>query len=114
MEKYPILCSDPIFKSIFSKYPNILRKFIYDVTGRYYKNISLGMNEIPINRYKEKFKRCDFIISTDSNTIINIELNNNYSKTMLIKNTSYIFELFSNYTSSGEYYNDPCYYNVHQ
>ena len=101
----PLLMYDPIFKSIFMKLPNILSKFIYDITGNKYNNIILGMNELPINRYKEKFKRCDFIINTDSNTIINIELNNDYSKTMLVKNTSYIFNIFSRYTSSGNKYN---------
>ena len=102
----PILCSDPIFKSVFMDCPNILSKFIYDITGKYYNNINLGMNEIPINRNNEKFKRCDFIINVDNNKIINIELNSEYSKTLLIKNTSYIFEIFSNNTSNGEDYNE--------
>ena len=48
----PLLMYDPIFKSIFMKLPNILSKFIYDITGNKYNNIILGMTELPITRYK--------------------------------------------------------------
>ena len=90
----PLLCSDPIFKCIFIKCPFVLKKFIYDITGEYFNNISIGTNELSIN----KIKRCDFIINTDKNIIINIELNKVFSKTMLVKNTSYLFNLFSTYS----------------
>ena len=103
MDDSSILCSDVIFKSIFMKYPNILSKFIYDITGYKLNNIKLICNEMPITRYKEKFKRCDFLIYY-GNKIINIELNDSYSKTLLIKNTSYAFGLFSSYTSKGKKY----------
>ena len=99
----PILCSDVLFKSIFMKNPNVLKRFIYDMTGIDIEDIKLISNEIPIVRNKEKFKRCDFLIRYH-NTIINIELNSSYSKTLLVKNTSYIFSLFSQYTSRGEEY----------
>ena len=102
----PILCSDVIFKSVFLHQEEILIKMIYDITGLRLENIHFYMNEIPIRRGNEKFKRCDFIIHTDKNIVINIELNRDYSKTMLVKNTSYLFELFSTYISKGEDYND--------
>ena len=102
--KTPILCSDPIFKSIFMKYPHVLSKFIYDITGNKLDNINLVSNELPITRGGEKFKRCDFIIIFN-NKIYNIELNNSYSKTLLIKNTSYIFSLFSTNASIEQNYN---------
>ena len=102
----PILCSDVIFKSVFLHHEEILIKMIYDITGLRLENIHFYMNEIPIRRGNEKFKRCDFIIHTDKNIIINIELNRDYSKTILIKNTSYLYELFSTYVSRGEDYNE--------
>ena len=102
-KELPILCADSIFKSIFTKRPNILSKFIYDITGDKLDNIDLISNELPITRYKEKFKRCDFIIK-DDNKIYNIELNSEFSNTLIIKNTSYIFSLFSSYTSKGKDY----------
>ncbi len=54
MESSSILCSDVIFKSFFIKYPNILSKFIYDITGYKLNDIKLTCNEMPITRYKEK------------------------------------------------------------
>ena len=102
-EKMPILVSDVIFKSLFMKHTDILLKFIYDVTGYLVIGAPLIANELPIVRNHEKFKRCDFLIHS-LNKIFNIELNSSYSKTLLIKNTSYIFSLFSSYTSCGDDY----------
>ena len=102
--EYPLLCNDVIFKSLFTNLEFVLEKFIYDITGDVIKNIKLYANEIPIIRGKEKFKRCDFLIK-HNNTIYNIELNNNYYDTLIIKNTSYIFSLYSTDTSRGDEYN---------
>ena len=100
-----ILCSDVIFKSLFLNLEDILVKFIYDITGYQFEHIVFYMNEIPIQRKDEKFKRCDFIIETDRNVIINIELNRYFSDTILVKNTGYVFSLFSRYSSKGVEYN---------
>ena len=103
--KDSLLSSDVIFKSVFIHNEDILNKFIYDITGYKFNKISLGMNELPIVRKNEKFKRCDFIVHTDKNIVINIELNKFFSDTILVKNTCYIFSLFSSYTSLGNEYN---------
>ena len=100
----PMLCNDVIFKSLFTGLESILEKFIYDITGNNINNITLHYNEIPITRGKEKFKRCDFLIKKD-NIIYNIELNSSYYDTLLIKNTSYIFSLFTSDISRGKDYN---------
>ena len=102
--KYPLLCNDVIFKSLFIGIEFVLEKFIYDITGDKVKDIKLYANEIPIKRGKEKFKRCDFLIK-HNNTIYNIELNNSYYDALLIKNTSYIFSLYSTDASRGNEYN---------
>lgn len=57
--KYPFLCNDVIFKSLFIGIEFVLEKFIYDITGNKVKDITLYANEIPIKRDGEKFKRCD-------------------------------------------------------
>ena len=101
----PLLCNDVIFKSVFIGNEDILEKFIYDISGKKINNIKLEITEIPIIRKNEKFKVCDFVIR-NGNEIINIELNSSYSKTTLIKNTSYAFGLFSRDASKGEKYND--------
>ena len=103
--KLPLLCNDVIFKSLFTGLEFILEKLIYDITGDKIKNSKLSFNEIPINRNKEKFKRCDFLIKK-GDSIYNIELNNCYYDALLIKNTSYIFSLYSTDASRGKEYND--------
>lgn len=55
-EKF-ILCYDVNFKSIFGNLESILNKFVYDIAGKKLKNIYLGMNELPISRNGEKFKK---------------------------------------------------------
>ncbi len=100
----PLLCNDVIFKSLFIGNEFVLEKFIYDITGDKVKDIKLFANEIPIKRDNEKFKRCDFLIK-HNNTIYNIELNNSYYDALLIKNTSYIFSLYSTDASRGDEYN---------
>ncbi len=101
----PILCTDIIFKSIFIDMESIIIKFIYDITGYKLDNIILTINEIPITRKNEKFKRSDFIIKSD-NEIFNIELNSNCYNSLIIKNLSYLCGLFSKDTNKGEDYND--------
>ena len=103
--KLPLLCNDVIFKSLFTGLEFVLERLIYDITGDKIKNSKLSFNEIPISRSKEKFKRCDFLIKKDD-TIYNIELNSCYYDALLIKNTSYIFSLYSTDASRGEEYND--------
>jgi len=99
---------DPNFKSIFIENPNALASLISSVTNIKYEllkdNITIKMNEIPINGEDEKFKRCDFLIDFD-NYLINIEVNAfNYDE-LKMKNTSYAMKLFSEKTKVGENYN---------
>ena len=60
--KYPLLCYDIVFKTIFTKYPNLLAKLISDITEIPYPllkdNIFLETNELPISKNDEKAKRC--------------------------------------------------------
>ena len=100
----PILCHDVIFKSLFINNVDLLLMFIKDITNLNFKDMHLYCNERPIMRDGEKFKRCDFILRND-NHIINIELNSNYYDTLIIKNTCYVFSLFSTDASSGKEYN---------
>mgnify|MGYP007101902123 CR=1 FL=1 len=78
--KKPFLLYDPVFKSIFTGNENIIGKMISDITGFNYlfleNNIYLDTNELSIDRFNEKFKRCDFIVRVDDDNIINLEINN--------------------------------------
>ena len=102
-DKLPLLCRDKIFKSVFLKNKDVLITFIYDITGIKLYNINLIVNELPITRKNEKFKICDLVVN-DNNYIIDIELNSSFSKTLLVNNTNYIFNLFASYTDAGDKY----------
>ena len=108
--EYPLLCYDVVFKSIFSGNENILAKMISDITGVDYlileDNITLEFNELPIERKKEKFKRCDFIVRYDKDNIINLELNRQSYAGILVKGLSYAFNIFSRNSIKGEKYNE--------
>lgn len=84
---------------------------ISDITGIDYNllkdNIILETNELPIHKRNEKFKRCDFIVKVDhSNMILNLELNRQSYTGLVVKNLSYVFQLFSSSFKKGERYDD--------
>lgn len=82
---------------------------ISDITNIDYEllkdNITLETNELPIRRKNEKAKRCDFIVRLDKNNILNIELNRQSHTGLIIKNLSYIFQIFTTNFIKGENYN---------
>lgn len=57
-------------------------------------NITIEANELPISKKNEKFKRCDFIIRFDKDNILNLELNYQSHTDLIVKNLSYVFNLF--------------------
>ena len=83
---------------------------ISDITGIDYEllkdNLVLDVNEIPISRKNEKFKRCDFILRVEDYNIINLEINRQSYTGLIVKNLSYVFRLFSTAFKKGENYND--------
>ena len=106
----PLLCYDVIFKAVFTGNENILAKMISDITGMDYKllenNITLESNELSISKNNEKAKRCDFVIKVGKDNIINIELNRQSYTGLIVRNLSYIFNIFSTNFMKGEKYND--------
>ena len=109
-EKLPLLCYDTIFKSVFRSEENILGKMISDITGIDYAllkdNIVLETNELPIHKRDEKFKKCDFIIKVDDQMILNLELNRQSHTGLIVKNLSYVFQLFSTSFKKGACYDE--------
>ena len=69
-------------------------------------NIVLETNELPISTKNEKAKRCDFVLRVLDNRIINLELNAYRYPGLIIKNLSYVFQLFTSSFKKGEYYNE--------
>ena len=98
------------FKALFINNTNALAKLISDITKIPYSklkdNIILTINEIPITKKIEKFKKCDFIVKIDNEALINIELNTSKYKGLKTKNLSYSFNLYSTHTKVGNQYNE--------
>ena len=61
-----ILTYDVGFKSVFGRSTELMARFVSIITGIEYDilkdNIILIVNEIPIIRRNEEFKKCDFIV----------------------------------------------------
>ena len=106
----PFLLYDSIFKSVFNDNENILAKMISDITGLNYlfleNNIILENSELSVDRFNEKFKRCDFIVRVNDNNIINLEINTKTYPGYLIKNLSYVFHIFKTNSVKGDKYNE--------
>ena len=83
---------------------------VADITGIDYSllkdNIILETTELPINRKNEKAKQCDFILKVNPDYVINLELNRQSHTGLIVKNLSYLFNLFSSSTKKGEQYNE--------
>ena len=105
----PFMCYDIVMKAIFIDEVNILAKMISDVTGIDYKlledNVILEVNELPVSIKNEKAKRCDFILKIDKNNILNLEINTSYYPELVIKNLSYLFNIYSRTAKKNEKYN---------
>ena len=83
---------------------------VSDITGIDYEllkdNVILETNELPISTKNEKAKRCDFIIRILDDKIINLELNAHRYNGLIIKNLSYLCNLFATSSKKGEEYNE--------
>lgn len=105
-----MLCYDTIFKAVFTGQENILAKMVSDITGIDYEilkdNMILETTELPISKKNEKAKRCDFILKIGNDNIINLELNAHRYAGVLVKNLSYLFNLFTSSSKKGEKYNE--------
>ena len=105
----PFMCYDIVMKAIFIDEVNILAKMISDVTGIDYKlledNVILEANELPVSIKNEKAKRCDFILKIDKNNVLNLEINTSYYPELVIKNLSYLFNIYSRTSKKSEKYN---------
>ena len=103
-----ILTYDVGFKSVFGRSTELMARLISIITGIEYDilkdNIILIVNEIPIIRKNEKFKKCDFIVRIGESGIINLELNHYSNSFSRRKNFSYITSLYGRRTTTGSNY----------
>ena len=105
---------DKVFKSIMLKEKNY--PFLEAIIKTVFTDVKIDkviISELPITNVKDKIRYLDCIIQS-SNTLINIEINTNPSKTIKFRNFNYFTALFSNYMNEGDKYEEYRKYNFCQ
>ena len=112
-KKIPYLMYNAMFKSVFRKNPNILKKLIELVLEE--NNINLHLenktlvlknNELLLDHYKDKQYICDFIINIDKNTDLSIEINRSLYPGLKERNMAYSFNIYYNHFKQGNRYHE--------
>ncbi len=117
-EKYTIL-SDAMFKAMFQneariKYSCQLLSYLFEVSyEELLKNLVLLKNEVDKNKKNDKASRCDYVAKIED-TYINIEVNNNSSLDILLRNIKYMDKIFYKKLKEGEEENSQNYNYVVQ
>lgn len=102
-----------MFKSVFRKNPNILKKLIELVLEE--NNINLHLenktlilqnNELLLDHYKDKQYICDFIINIDKSTDLSIEINRSLYPGLKERNMAYSFNIYYNHFKQGNRYHE--------
>ena len=100
------LTSDYLFKAVFSKHLELLKKFLFSTLDLGYlteeTKISLTNNELPKENKKEYQKRVDIYVVINDKFHIDIELNKSYFKHIKLRNYLYADKIYSLILESGE------------
>lgn len=104
----PFLCYSKVLQAIFTGEDNLMAKMVADITGIDYEmlkdNVILLAGDSTIKN--NKAKRCDFVIRILDNNIINLEFNVNSYGCLIIKDLSYLCQLFTNLFNVNDKYHD--------
>lgn len=103
------IVNDLMFHTMFN-HPNskkyvsfILSKFLDIDNNKLLKDMEIISNDIPKNKIKNIFQRCDFVCNID-NTVITIEMNNNSSIEVLHRNMDYTNKQFNALVKNSKNY----------
>ena len=101
------LTFDVLFKSVFSKHPDILGIFLNDVLDLHLDNIEVDIknSELVSNHINEKKDRVDIFVILNKIHCIDIELNSNYFSEIKRRNLSYLYRITNLVIEKGTSYN---------
>ena len=101
------LTFDVLFKSVFSKHPDILGIFLNDVLDLRLDNIEVDIknSELVSNHINEKKDRVDIFVILNKIHCIDIELNSNYFSEIKRRNLSYLYRITNLVIEKGTSYN---------
>mgnify|MGYP003293334975 CR=1 FL=1 len=95
--------SDTMFKAIMSTNEDILVKILNSIFSNNIKNIKYLNGELPISEFIEKGRRLDLYIEEDE-SIIDIEVTNNYNITMIDRNLGFLSKMYTSTVEKGDDY----------
>ena len=111
--KVPYLMYNAMFKSVFRKNPNVLKRLVELVLEENDihlnledKTLTLKNNDLILNHYKDKQYICDFIINIDKYTDLSIEINRTFYPGLMERNMAYSFNIYYNHFKQGNNYNE--------
>ena len=101
------LTFDVLFKSVFSKHPDILGIFLNDVLDLHLDNIEVDIknSELVSNHINEKKDRVDIFVILNKIHCIDIELNSNYFSEVKRRNLSYLYRITNLVIEKGTSFN---------
>lgn len=113
------ICSDTLFKEVFTKVPNALINLINDCLEIDYDNFKDNIqiectSELSKERFNNKTTVCDFIVKVGDYFKINIEINQNNYKGLTERNLLFLSRLYSNFIPKGLAYEELPKYRVIQ
>jgi hypothetical protein len=105
----PSLSYNAMFKAVISNNPILLHKIVEAIIEYFQLNVdikdkelSVKINELPLNNYKEKQLVVDYIIKLDETTDLNIEINKSFYAGLKERNMTYSFKIFYEHYKSGD------------
>ena len=95
---------DKMFKAIFvSDDYELIEALISDCIGEKVKVVKFLNTELGVNKKDEKSKRLDVLVKT-KDKYLNIEINTNYNKAIMVRNFNYFTAFYSSAIKQGEEY----------
>lgn len=98
------ICSDVIFKTVFLREKELLLKMIYDITDisetMQYEEIITGY-ELEPYKLNGKVNKSDVLIKINDRYFINIEVNFNHQRNVLVRNMIQLFKICGQVGESG-------------
>lgn len=113
------ICSDTLFKEVFTKVPNALINLVNDCLDIDYDNNKDNIqiectSELSKERFNNKTTLCDFVVKVGEYFKINIEVNQNNYKGLTERNLLFLSRLYSIFIPKGLPYEELPKYRVVQ
>ena len=109
-KKFYTLQADPVFKNVFYRDTNLLKRFLTDILSRFYnnfhiENITILNTELSKDKLYIKNKTVDILVDIGSKKI-NCEVNTKYDSRHVYRNFLYLIQFTAQDIKKGDDYID--------